>query len=623
MTQKTIFVVCILLMSIMIVIMSCVCYYHNDVSYKQSRTSYERFDDVTADEMEEDRRVPDTHNDTNDSTRPFPTVVDSTMRTMVRMVIFPIPAQIVDIDVPSPSQGCIPKLIHVCWRNAWIPSSLNDMVLMKNRTMVEGFETRFYTNTTIMEFLQLYFPPIVLETYLLINPEYGACMSDFFRYCVLYIFGGMYVDLKTHIRKPLDKLWETYFETCGEKGLVYVSHWPMARYHHIQSVELNHPDGEIMNWVLFASPGHPFFKLVIDEMVRQIQAWHVQKYRYGEKINVLRLTGPIFLTRMVLMARKKDPTIVVNQAVNDYVRYTYTTSSVRIENDRSMYKEAGIPHYSAIVDQIVLYRYFSTSQFIFFFGESSSFSSSSSSSSPPPNGKLSSLEQSLNECTHSSLWVLRPISARDPQKRNEIVRDALKSLDLNPATDLSEEDDPADAWLERFDKLSVQDQNDFIRCAVLYDHGGYFMDPKFSLYSTDFEGDVAWDTYVKQVDVCVMMDKRDSSLSTSVFMKFPAQSPVLKMCMTRLLLADPEKTPAQLSKILTTVVNDTRSAMGYPHRDSSVIPVGNAKYTETWMIASLQPISHELSKTLWTNLPTPSKSPSLVAHFTGQIIGSL
>lgn len=552
-----------------------------------------------------------------------PFALSDSVKNMVSMVVYPVSQQTVDIDIENIDvvDFCIPRIIHVCWRNSWVASSLFESVLTSNRKMVEGFETRFYTNATIMEFLQSHFPPVVLETYLLINPEYGACMSDFFRYCVLYVFGGMYIDLKTHIIRPLTQLWEKHFSECDDGKLVYLSYWPMARYHHIQSLELNHPDGEIMNWVMCASPGHPFFKMVIDEMVKNIQAWHIQKYRYGEKINVLRLTGPIFLTRMVLQARKKDPSIVVSETLNDYVRYTHTTSLIRIENDRSMYKESGVAHYSAMVDQIILFRHHSSSRFIFYFDDESSHQT------------LSPLEQSLNKIImsqsrnggrrkSSSTWTLRPIPSVDTRKRFDIVRDALMSLDTLFDSDNTED---TDVWLARFGNLPLQDQDDFIRCAVLYDHGGYFINPQFVLYSVndDLQDMFLWDAYTRQVDVCLLMDKNRNMICTKSLMQFPAQSPVLKLCMTNLLMKQKPRSykpplESSLSYLLTTMVKDTRSYLGNPHRQSNIIPMGNSKYSETWMIATLQPISNDLWKSVWTDIPSDAQ---YIAHFTGQIIG--
>lgn len=56
----------------------------------------------------------------------------------------------------------------------------------------EGWEYRFYNDDDARNFLQTHFPIEVLEAFDILIP--GAFKADLFRYCVLFIHGGIYAD---------------------------------------------------------------------------------------------------------------------------------------------------------------------------------------------------------------------------------------------------------------------------------------------------------------------------------------------------------------------------------------------------------------------------------------------
>ena len=69
-------------------------------------------------------------------------------------------------------------------------------VIEENKRMCPNCEFRFYDDNDCYEFIKNNFEPVVLEAYSKINPIYGAMKADFFRYCVLYKTGGIYLDIK-------------------------------------------------------------------------------------------------------------------------------------------------------------------------------------------------------------------------------------------------------------------------------------------------------------------------------------------------------------------------------------------------------------------------------------------
>jgi hypothetical protein len=55
-------------------------------------------------------------------------------------------------------------------------------------------------------FMNKYFNDTVIETFN--NLKLGAHKSDLARYCLLYIYGGVYMDIKTELIKPIDEIFD-------------------------------------------------------------------------------------------------------------------------------------------------------------------------------------------------------------------------------------------------------------------------------------------------------------------------------------------------------------------------------------------------------------------------------
>lgn len=65
-----------------------------------------------------------------------------------------------------------------------------------------GWEYKFYDDKDAEAFLSLHFPAEVTEAFHAILP--GAYKADLFRYCVLFIYGGVYADVDTILESSLD-----------------------------------------------------------------------------------------------------------------------------------------------------------------------------------------------------------------------------------------------------------------------------------------------------------------------------------------------------------------------------------------------------------------------------------
>lgn len=65
-----------------------------------------------------------------------------------------------------------------------------------------GWEHKFFSDEASGEFLETHFPPEVKEAYDALTA--GAFKADLFRYCVLFIYGGVYADVDVILQSKLD-----------------------------------------------------------------------------------------------------------------------------------------------------------------------------------------------------------------------------------------------------------------------------------------------------------------------------------------------------------------------------------------------------------------------------------
>ena len=117
-----------------------------------------------------------------------------------------------------------------------------------------GWEYRFYTDEDIVTFLQIHFPPEVLQAYDALIP--GAFKADLFRYCVLLIYGGVYADVDIQLQSALD------FAIPDDVGFM---------------VPVDEPGKPVQqqmcvwNGLIASAPSHPFLVKAIETIVNQVR----------------------------------------------------------------------------------------------------------------------------------------------------------------------------------------------------------------------------------------------------------------------------------------------------------------------------------------------------------------
>ncbi len=236
----------------------------------------------------------------------------------------------------------LPKSIHQTFRDSNLPGEIQRSI--KNLTENNpGWQHHFYDDFDMFLFVRHHYSHRVLRAFNSINPLYGASRSDFFRYLLMYKVGGVYLDIKSTVSRPLDSI------TTGNQYIL--SHWDNGPTGTHSGWGLHFPDfprGEFQQWYIAASPGHPFLKSVIELVLHNIENYSPQHFGVGRE-GVLKTTGPIAYTQAIRPHLHQHKHHFAN--TNHDLGLVY---SVYTDLGASPLYSARHPHYSKLSDPVVL-----------------------------------------------------------------------------------------------------------------------------------------------------------------------------------------------------------------------------------------------------------------------------
>lgn len=189
----------------------------------------------------------------------------------------------------------IPKKIYTTWHTEKLPANMKKN-LEKLKSDNVNFEVFFYNSDQSLEFIKNHFDSSVVNAYLTLVPE--SYRSDLWRYCVLYVYGGVYVDIK--FRCINNFTFEKFIKFRNDVWVKDMS------------------SNDVYTGVLCCYPKNPKFKKCIDKIV-----FNVNTNFYGN--NCLSPTGPnllgSFFTRDELAGMKykleknaKGKIVIVNRS---------------------------------------------------------------------------------------------------------------------------------------------------------------------------------------------------------------------------------------------------------------------------------------------------------------------
>lgn len=170
----------------------------------------------------------------------------------------------------------IPKIIHMTWKSEELPEHFN-AIREYWKTLNPEYEFRLWTDEDNRKLIEEEFP-FFLEVY----DSYKKHIQrvDAVRYCILYLYGGIYIDLDFLPIRPIDDFLDDCKLVLGKEPPFAAARSKMEKI--------------VSNAVMATTAHNDFFLKVIHEMIENHQSFN----HVDEDTRVLFTTGPFMLTKM-------------------------------------------------------------------------------------------------------------------------------------------------------------------------------------------------------------------------------------------------------------------------------------------------------------------------------------
>ena len=164
----------------------------------------------------------------------------------------------------------IPSKIYQSWKTKSLPKKMEENV-KKFKSMNPDYDYELWDDNDCRDFLLQHFGENYLQAFDSLKP--GAFKCDFWRYAILYIKGGVYLDIDM---VPLVPLREIIKDTDEFVSIVDLKH------------KLYNPTGCAIYQAFIASvPKHPIMLYALE-----LSFYNIVNRKYGKK-NLLNITGPV------------------------------------------------------------------------------------------------------------------------------------------------------------------------------------------------------------------------------------------------------------------------------------------------------------------------------------------
>jgi inositol phosphorylceramide mannosyltransferase catalytic subunit len=220
----------------------------------------------------------------------------------------------------------IPRLIHQIYFTC--PPSSPPPEIFSNieriRSLNPEWSHHLYDQTDMEAFIARYYGERALRLYRRIEPCYGAARADLFRYLLLYQRGGVYLDVKSSMTRPL-------CEVIREDDRYLLSYWrnlagePFEGWGMYPELGAS-PRGEFQQWYIASSAGHPFLRAVIGRVLENIACYNPVLDGTGWS-GVLRTTGPVAYSLAILPELQRHAHRIVDSLEELGLQYSIYPSS--------------------------------------------------------------------------------------------------------------------------------------------------------------------------------------------------------------------------------------------------------------------------------------------------------
>jgi mannosyltransferase OCH1-like enzyme len=164
----------------------------------------------------------------------------------------------------------IPKVIYQTWKTKILDNNIQN-VINRIQNINPDYEIKLFDDDDIDIWIKNNFEDeLIYNTYKKI--KVGAGRADFWRYLILYINGGVYLDIDSDIKKPLNLLIKPEDQA-------------------IISREKNNSTNFFVQWCLMFSPKHPILLRAINLCIFNINN--------KTTTDLVKLTGPAVFTSAV------------------------------------------------------------------------------------------------------------------------------------------------------------------------------------------------------------------------------------------------------------------------------------------------------------------------------------
>lgn len=193
------------------------------------------------------------------------------------------------ILVNVPFCSGIPKcLVQTCPNIDALPEEIGRIrtdMMEKN----SGWSFELYDDAGIERYIEKNYGAVILDYFKRIDSAYGAAKADFFRYLRIYHDGGVYLDIKSAATIPLD-------DVLLETDSLVLSFWGSKndgyRRVHYSALPKYMTEGEVAQWFVIASPGHPVMRQLIIEVLMRMDNYNPYSDGVGWTGTVC-TTGPV------------------------------------------------------------------------------------------------------------------------------------------------------------------------------------------------------------------------------------------------------------------------------------------------------------------------------------------
>lgn len=216
----------------------------------------------------------------------------------------------IERDVPvMPRQPGIPPVLHqIFFPIANLPAKFAECAA-RVRTQNSGWAYHLHDETVIDRFVSENYGPLVVDALNRINPNYGAAKADLFRYLLMYKEGGVYLDIKSGLERPLDQI-------IRPDDQFVLSEWyrteENGRAAFGRDASLSHvPGGALQQWHIMCAPGHPFMRAVILRVLDNIFAYDPWRDGTGGT-GTFAVTGPVAYTLAIAPIAADHPHRLTN-----------------------------------------------------------------------------------------------------------------------------------------------------------------------------------------------------------------------------------------------------------------------------------------------------------------------